>query len=197
MINMEKIKVGFCITGSFCTFEKALKEMRNLIEKDYDVTAVVSDNAKSLDTRFYKAEDFLEELKKITGKEVIDSIVKAEPIGPKNYFDILVVAPATGNTIAKISRGITDTTVTMAVKSHLRNSKPVVIAISTNDGLGAAAENFGKILTRKNLYFVPFGQDDFIKKPCSLVADMTKLEDTVCFALKGEQIQPLIVQHNT
>ena len=171
--------------------------MRNLIEKDYDVTAVVSDNAKSLDTRFYKAEDFLEELKKITGKEVIDSIVKAEPIGPKNYFDILVVAPAPGNTIAKISRGITDTTVTMAVKSHLRNSKPVVIAISTNDGLGAAAENFGKILTRKNLYFVPFGQDDFIKKPCSLVADMTKLEDTVRCALKGEQIQPLIVQHNT
>ena len=119
---MEKIKVGFCITGSFCTFEKVLKEMKNLVDKNYDVTAVVSDNAKSLDTRFYKAKDFLEELKKITGKEVIDSIVKAEPIGPKNYFDILVVAPATGNTIAKISRGITDTTVTMAVKSHLRKT---------------------------------------------------------------------------
>ena len=192
---MDKINIGFCITGSFCTFERILKEIEKIVDGGSNVTPIISDNVKNLDTRFFNASDFANKLKSITGKEIIDSIVKAEPIGPKNLFDVLVVAPATGNTIAKLSRAITDTPVTMAVKSHLRNGKPVVIAISTNDGLGSTAENFGKILTQKNLYFVPFGQDDFIKKPRSLVSDMTKIIPTIECALRGEQIQPLIITY--
>ena len=174
--------LGFAITGSFCTFEKIKKQIELLRDEAYE-----------LDTRFAEAKSFVKEIETITGKSAIHTIQGAEPVGPKKLFDALVIAPCTGNTAAKLANGITDTPVLMAAKSHLRNGRPVIIAISTNDALGINLQNIGKLMVMKHIYFVPFGQDDAAKKPNSCVADMTKIAETVEYALAKEQIQPVLL----
>lgn len=189
---MKKITVGFAMCGSHCTFSKALDSLRQLKELDYDILPIMSENAVSVDTRFGKAADFVKQVEEITGNKVICTIKDAEPIGPKELCDIILIAPCTGNTLAKLAAGITDTSVTMAAKSHLRILRPVVIALASNDALGAGAKNIGNMLNRKNIYFVPLGQDDHVKKPNSLVADFSLIPQTLEFALKGKQLQPVL-----
>ena len=191
---MEKIKVGFAITGSFCTHEKILKILKDLVEKGYDILPIFSYSVKNTDTRFGTAKDFYEKVVEITGKIPVDTIVGAEPIGPKNMIDILVVAPCTGNTLSKLANAITDTPPTMVAKAHLRNNKPLVIAVSSNDALGLNMKNLATLMSTKNIYFVPFGQDDAIKKPKSLIADYDLVEKTILYALKQEQIQPILLK---
>lgn len=181
------------MTGSFCTFSKSLDILKQLIENGANVIPIMSENAYSLDTRFGKASEFISIIESITNQRIIHSIQEAEPIGPKKMTDILVVLPATGNTIAKLSNGIIDTTVTMAVKSHLRNQNPVVLAISTNDALSGSAENIGRLLNRKNYYFVPFKQDNPITKPRSIVFDSSYVLKTIEYALNKEQIEPILL----
>ena len=169
VIYLKNVKIGFAICGSFCTIAEALKRMRFLADKGYDVYPILSPIVAGENTRFTKAEDLLSEVEEICGHKPILSIVEAEPIGPKKMFDILVVCPCTGNTLAKLNYGITDTSVTMAVKAHVRNNRPIVIAVATNDALSASAKNIGALLNRKNYYFVPFSQDAPQAKPNSLV----------------------------
>lgn len=192
-MSLKGIKVGFCICGSFCTFDAVIPEIRKLVAKGADVTPIFSDAVYNWDTRFYSAKEFRSVVEGITGKQVIKSVIEAEPIGPKKLMDIVVVAPCTGNTMAKLANGITDSAVTMACKAHLRNQRPVVLAISTNDGLGANAKNLGMLLNIKNIFFTPFGQDDPINKNNSLVAKFDLILPTIEKALKGEQIQPILV----
>ena len=187
------MKIGFVMTGSFCTFVKALRTMENLVSLGHSVTPILSEHAGGMDTRFGTADDLRERLRNITGSEIIDSIAGAEPIGPKRMFDVLIVVPCTGNTLAKLAHGITDGAVTMAAKGHLRNGKPVVLAIATNDGLSASAPNIAVLLNRKNYYFVPFGQDNAEAKPTSLIADFRKIIPTAEAALEGRQIQPILL----
>ncbi len=187
----DKIRIGFAMTGSFCTFNRVIKALEAMTSK-YDITAILSHHSATMDTKFGKAELLYKHLSDITKKPIIDSIVKAEPIGPKGLFDVLVVAPCTGNTLAKLSNSIIDGTVPMAVKSHLRRERPVVLAISTNDGLSGSAENIGRLLNRKNYYFVPFKQDAPKEKPRSLVANMDLIAETIDYALENKQIQPII-----
>ena len=187
------MKIGYCLTGSFCTFGKAIKVIEELVNKGHEVTPIMSENAYNTDTRFAKAIDIQNKLIEITGNSIIHTIEKAEPIGPKKMCDLLVIAPCTGNTLAKLSLGITDTAVTMAAKSHLRILRPVLLCVATNDALGASAQNIGRLLNTKNIYFVPLKQDDCIKKPNSLVADFDKLEDCVTLALQGKQHQPIFL----
>jgi len=189
---MKQTTIGFALTGSFCTFEKALAQMEALIRRGYDVLPVVSFNAGELDTRFMTAEHLRSRIREITGKEPIDSLVGAEPIGPKRMCDVYVIAPATGNSLSKLVNGQFDTPALLGAKSHLRNERPLVLAVSTNDGLGAAAQNIGRLLSWRNVYFVPFGQDDPVKKPRSLVADFQQLPRTVAAALSGVQLQPML-----
>lgn len=189
---MPKIKLGLAVCGSFCTFDKIMPIAAKLSD-DYELTAVMSENAAGTDTRFGCAENARDRLQEITGRDVICTIPAAEPIGPKKLFDVLAVAPCTGNTLAKLATGVTDSAVTMACKAHLRNGRPVVIAISTNDALAANAKNIGELMNRKNIYFVPFRQDDPAGKPTSMIADLTLLEDTVAAALEGRQLQPMIL----
>ena len=189
---MSKLRIGFVLTGSFCTFAKVIPVIQALIERGDSVTPILSDSAGTLDTRFGTAAHWRQELTALTGVSPIDSIVSAEPIGPKALFDILIVAPCTGNTLARLAHGLTDTPATMAVKSHLRGERPVVLAVSTNDGLCGSARNIGELLARKNFYFVPFGQDDPTKKPMSLVADFGLVNETVAAALEGKQLQPML-----
>lgn len=170
---------------------KALERLTALYET---VIPIVSETAAFTDTRFGTSEDLLEKLEDLTGRDVLCDIPSVEPIGPKKLLDVLVIAPATGNTIAKLANGIADTAVTMAAKSHLRNGRPVVVAVSSNDGLAAGARNIGELLVRKNFYFVPFGQDNAAAKPCSLVADFGKIPETVDAALRGEQLQPVLLR---
>lgn len=191
---MRTERVGFAVCGSFCTHEKVLEALARLTEEYETVIPIVSEISAFTDTRFGTSEDLLEQLEDLTGNDVLYSIPAVEPIGPKGLLDVLVVAPATGNTIAKLAAGITDTVVTMAVKAHLRNSRPVVIAVSSNDGLAAGAKNIGELLVRKNYYFVPFGQDNAEKKPASLVSDFSKLPETVDAALQGRQLQPILLR---
>ena len=186
-------RVGFALTGSFCTFDKALRAMEETARVYPNILPIFSETAGSTDTRFGRSEDFLQAAAEICGHGVIDSVRAAEPIGPKGLLDVLVIAPCTGNTLAKLAGGIADTAVTMAAKAHLRNGRPVVVAVSTNDGLAGAARNIGELLCRKNYYFVPFRQDDPEGKPTSLVADMTKVTETVAAALEGRQLQPLLL----
>ena len=186
-------KVGFALCGSYCTYEKALGAAERL-SQECELTALMSETAAKTDTRFGTAESFIARLEKITGRPVMRSIVASERVGPGHLFDVLVVAPCTGNTLSKLAAGITDTAVTMAVKSHLRNGGPVVLAISTNDGLSGAAGSIATLLNRKNYYFVPFGQDAPDKKTCSLVADFNKVEDSIDAALEGRQLQPLLLK---
>ena len=188
---MQNLRIGLALTGSYCTYDKALAAAEHLAEK-YEVTAIMSETACATDSRFGSAEDFITHLESVTGRPVIRSIAGAEPIGPGDFFDVLAVAPCTGNTAAKLAAGVTDTAVTMAVKSHLRGGKPVVLAFGSNDGLSASAKNIGELLNRKNYYFVPFYQDDPEKKPRSLASDYALLEDTILAACAGRQIQPIL-----
>lgn len=189
---MTKATIGFAMCGSFCTFSKAFDQMRALVQAGYEVIPIMSANASTTDTRFGKAEEMVKEAEAITGKRVLTTITETEPIGPKKMCDVLVIAPCTGNTLAKLSLGVTDTSVTMAAKSHLRVQRPVLICAATNDALGASAQNIGRLLNTKNIYFVPMRQDDPESKPHSLVADFGKLPLCVNAALRHEQIQPIL-----
>ena len=191
---MRKERVGFAVCGSFCTHAKVLTALGELVKEYETVLPIASEMSAFTDTRFGSADDLLEKLEELTGNEVLYDIPSVEPIGPKKLLDVLVIAPATGNTVAKLAAGITDTAVTMAAKAHLRNGGPVVIALASNDGLSAGAKNIGELLVRKNYYFVPFGQDNAIQKPCSLVADFSKIGETVDAALRGEQLQPILLR---
>ena len=189
---MQDKKIGVCITGSFCTFSQILPVMERLA-RDNQVTAILSSAAATTDTRFYKAEDFRREVQRITGRPPMTTIAEAEHIGPQKLFDVLLVAPCTGNTLAKLNHGITDTAVLMAIKAQVRNDRPVVLALSTNDALGTAAVNIGGLLNRRNLYFVPFSQDDHEKKPRSMAARFGLCEQTMEAAMEGRQAQPIIL----
>ena len=191
---MEKLNIGFGITGSFCTHKLILEEIKILVEKGYNIIPILSDSVQKFSTRFGRKENFISEIERITGNVVVSNIVEAEPIGPNNLIDVFVVAPTTGNTLSKLANAITDNAVTMVFKSHVRNNKPVVVGISSNDGLGLNLKNIATLLNTKNIYFVPFGQDDPVKKPKSLIADYSKIEDTILSAVKGEQIQPLLLR---
>lgn len=190
---LKGAKIGWALTGSSCNFENVFPEIEKLANKGADLYPIVSEAVNSFDTRFGTAEVWKNKLKNITGKELITNIVDAEPIGPKLNLDILIVAPCTGNTLAKLAHAITDTSVTMACKAQLRNQRPLVLAIATNDGLRGNAKNIGLLLNMKNIYFVPFGQDNPIKKPNSLVAKFMEIEPTLKEALLKKQIQPVLV----
>ncbi len=188
--KMDQLKLGFCMTGSFCTFEPVLQQMEKL-SHSYQIIPILSYHAASLDTRFGKAADHIKRIEEICSRKVICTIPEAEPIGPKKMTDLMLVAPCTGNTMAKLANSIVDTPVTMAVKSHLRNGNPVVIAVSTNDGLSGSGQNIGKLQNLRNYYFVPYGQDNFKGKPSSLVADFSMIEETLKYATHHLQIQPM------
>ena len=189
---MKGIRAGCAMTGSFCTFSKVFPIMEALA-KEHHVIPILSETAYCSDTRFGSAEEHVARASAVCGSLPIHTLESAEPIGPQKLLDILVIAPCTGNTLAKLAHSIADTPVTMAAKSHLRNGRPVLIAVSTNDALGGAAENIGKLLARKYFYFVPFGQDDALRKPTSMVADFEKIPDAMKAALDGRQIQPILL----
>ena len=186
------VRVGFALTGSFCTHQRVLEVMESMRDAGFRLTPILSFNAGGLDTRFGTAQALRGRLEEICGTQIIDTIEAAEPVGPKGLFDVLVVAPCTGNTIAKLAYAVTDTPVTMAVKSHLRGGRPVVIAVSTNDALSGSAANIGVLLNRRHYYFVPMKQDAPLAKPCSVVAEMELLPETVEAAFSGRQLQPLL-----
>lgn len=190
--SLKGKKIGIAMCGSFCTFSRAFEQMIKLKAAGAELTPIMSYHASTLDTRFGTAEENIMTAESICGKGVINTIPLAEPIGPKKMFDLLIVCPCTGNTLAKLAIGITDSPVTMAVKSHLRNGSPVLIAVSTNDALSASAKNIGALLSTRNIYFVPFRQDDFIKKPRSAVADFSQIPAAAEAALEGRQIQPIL-----
>lgn len=189
----DKIRLGFAMCGSFCTFKLVLEELERLA-KDYDITPIMSQGAAFTDTRFGKAEDFRRRVAEICGREPITTIADAEPIGPRALLDVLVIEPCTGNTLGKLANGITDTPVTMAAKAHLRNGRPLVLAVSTNDALGASARNIGTLMNAKNIFFVPMRQDSPRGKPTSLVADFSETAAAIKSALEGRQTQPLLLQ---
>lgn len=184
--------IGFAMCGSLCTFSQVFPVME-LLTRDYHVTPIFSTAAATIDSRFGTAAEHLAQAADICGAQVLKTISQVEPIGPKKLFDALIVAPCTGNTLAKLAHSIADTPVTMAVKSHLRNGRPVLIAVSTNDALGGAAENIGKLMARKHYYFVPFRQDDPKNKPTSMVADFSRIHEALDAALEGKQLQPVLL----
>ncbi|MDR0813518.1 MAG: dipicolinate synthase subunit B [Oscillospiraceae bacterium] len=188
----DKLTGGFALCGSFCTFKTAIEALRGLAPV-YNIIPIMSETSFSTDTRFGMAAEHIGRITRICGREIIHTIAQAEPIGPKKLLDFLLIAPATGNTISKLALGITDTPVTMAAKAHLRNGKPLIIAVSTNDGLSGSAEAIGRLSLRKNVYFVPYGQDDAAGKPASLVADFSRVQEAVAAALEGRQLQPVLV----
>ena len=189
---MKKTTVGFAMCGSFCTISRVLEQMKRLKEDGFDIIPIFSEHLYSMDTKFGEASKIISAAEEICGRKVISTIRESEPIGPKGMTDIMVVAPCTGNTAAKLSGGITDTAVTMAVKSHLRQRRPVLIAIATNDALAGSAQNIGRLLNTKHYYFVPFSQDDPEKKPTSVVADFTLIPQAVEAALSGRPLQPVL-----
>ena len=191
-MTLENKTIGFAMCGSFCTFQKALDAARNLKSAGADIIPIMSETAYSTDTRFGTALNFRKELEEITGRQILHTVYETEPIGPKKLLDALVILPCTGNTLAKLSNAVADSSVTLAAKAHLRNKRPLVIGDSTNDGLGAAAENIGRLLARKHCFFIPFGQDDYIHKPNSLVADFTKRTIKISDALENKQFQPIL-----
>ncbi|MGN0602552.1 MAG: dipicolinate synthase subunit B [Oscillospiraceae bacterium] len=191
--SLSGVKIGYALCGSFCTFSRSIEQLKRLKETGADITAIMSFNASSIDTRFGTAEDFRKTIEEITEKPIILTIEGAEPIGPMKMFDVLVICPCTGNTMAKLANSIVDTPVTMAAKSHIRNGRPIVIAAATNDGLAGSAKNIGTLMNYKEYYFVPLGQDDSEKKPRSLVSDFNELDETIIAALNGKQFQPLIL----
>lgn len=186
------MNVGFSLCGSFCTFSQVFPIMESLTQ-EHTVIPIFSQAAYTIDSRFGTAREHMEKATQICGREPIYTIAQAEPIGPKKLLDVLVIAPCTGNTLAKLAHSIADSPVTMAAKSHLRNGRPILLAVSTNDGLAGAAENIGKLLARKNYFFVPFGQDDPLGKPTSLVADFSKIPESLALAAEGRQIQPILL----
>ena len=191
---MSKETVGFALCGSFCTFKKVIPQMKKLVDEGYKVIPIMSPTAYSTDTRFGKAEDFNKEIEEICNEKIIYTISGAEPIGPKELLDVLVIAPCTGNTLGKLANGISDTSVTLATKAHLRNQRPVIIAVSTNDALGTSARNIGTLINSKHIYFVPMRQDDYINKPNSIVADFRYIPDTVREVLETQtQPQPILL----
>ena len=189
---MQNIKLGYAFCGSFCTINKSLKTLKELAKNDIDITPIMSEITYTTSTRFAKSDEFNAAVEDLCGKKIIHTVPDAEPIGPKNLLDVIVVAPCTGNTISKIALGITDTSVTMAVKAHLRNNKPVILGIATNDALGATAKNIGLLHNTKNIYFVPYSQDDPVGKNNSLICDFEKIPQTIKEALNDKQIQPVI-----
>ena len=188
---MEKKRLGLALCGSYCTYAK-LFAAAEALKKDYELVPIMSETAAETDTRFGRAAEHIRRLMELTGRTVITTIAEAEPLGPAEPLDALLIAPCTGNTLAKLANGVTDSAVLMAAKAHLRNGRPLVIALSTNDGLSASAENIGRLLNRKSVFFVPFGQDDPAKKPRSLQADFSLLGEAVEAALRGEQLQPIL-----
>ena len=190
---MEHKTVGFAVCGSFCTHHRAMEALEAVKARYDHVIPIVSEVVADTDTRFGTAHDLMREMERICDRRVIATVKDAEPIGPKKLLDVLVVCPCTGNTLAKLAHGVTDTAVTMAAKAHLRNGRPVVIAMASNDGLAAGARNIGELLVRKNYYFVPFGQDNAEAKPTSLIADFRKIIPTAEAALEGRQIQPILL----
>ena len=188
----KKLQIGFAITGSFCTFQKILEVLKDLSEKNDNIIPIFSEKTSTLDNRFGKADDFVKKVQDITGNKGIFTIPDAEPIGPKGFLDVLVIAPCTGNTLAKLCHGITDSPVLMAAKAHLRNEKPLILSISTNDALGMNFKNLGELMNTKNIYFVPFGQDNPKKKTNSMIAHVELIPETIEAALRQEQLQPVI-----
>lgn len=193
MAELKGKRIGCAMTGSFCTFSSAFAAWRALAETGAELTPIMSENAFGFDTRFYDAENARNIFREICGREIIHNIAQAEPIGPKKLLDLLIIAPCTGNTLAKLAHGIADTSVTLAVKSHVRNERPVLVAISSNDALGRNAANIGALMAIKNFFFVPFTQDDFSGKPASIVADFERIKDAAEAAIEGRQIQPLLI----
>ncbi len=194
-MRLKGVKVGFALTGSHCTFSEVLDEVKRVVDEGAVLYPIISTVVDETDTRFGAAEYWKSRIAELSGQKIIKSIVGAEPIGPQKLLDILVVAPCTGNTLAKLANAITDGPVLMAIKAHLRNQRPVVLAVSTNDGLSMNAQNIGLLLNTKNIYMVPFGQDDPTGKPNSLKAKMSLLVDTIEHALQGKQIQPVLVAY--
>lgn len=190
---MSEHRIGFAMTGSYCTFKSVFSALELLHEEFDNIIPIMSENVYSTDNRFGTSEEFRQRLESICERKIISTIREAEPIGPKGLLDLLIIAPCTGNTIAKLANGITDSSVTMAAKAHLRNNRPVLLAVSTNDGLSGNAGNIGALLNRKNIYFVPFGQDDFANKPTSLAAKFDMITEAAKAALNGIQLQPLII----
>lgn len=191
--NNSRARIGFALCGSFCTLKKMTDQLERLAEIGYDLTPIMSENTYTTDTRFGKAEEFVQRVENICGKPVLHRISEVEPIGPKKLLDLLVIAPCTGNTLAKLANGISDSAVSLAAKAHLRNERPVLIAVSSNDALSGNARNLGTLMNTKNYFFVPFGQDDAIMKPTSLVAKTEMIPEAVKAALEGRQIQPILM----
>ena len=196
-MELKGKKIGVALTGSFCTFEKTFQELQKLQELGAELYPILSNASQTISCRFGNPQIYMEKLEAITGRKPILCIEGAEPIGPSGYLDALVILPCTGNTAAKLANGITDTAVLMAAKAHLRNSKPLIISISTNDGLGMNMKNIGLLLNSKNIYFVPFGQDDCVKKPNSLVAHTNLLQPTLEHALENKQYQPILLSYKS
>lgn len=192
-VDFHDKTIGIAVTGSFCTYQKIFEEIEQLARTGATLYTIFSDNAYQTDSRFGQAKTFLEKAKEITGRDPITTITDAEPIGPKALFDILLIAPCTGNTLSKLANGISDTPVLMAAKAHLRNNHPLVISLATNDALGMNLKNIGILLNTKNIYFVPFGQDNYHKKPNSMIAHTEQIPQTIEQALLGKQIQPVII----
>ncbi|MCI8699507.1 MAG: dipicolinate synthase subunit B [Oscillospiraceae bacterium] len=192
-MNDKDLRVGFAFCGSFCTMSKALAALEQTAARFGPVTPIVSETVESTDTRFGAAHDFMREMERICSRRVVSTVAGAEPIGPKGLLDVLAICPCTGNTLAKLAHGVTDTAVTMAAKAHLRNGRPLVLALATNDGLSGSAPNLGMMLNRRHVFFVPFGQDDCAGKPASLVADFSLVPGAIRAAAKGEQLQPLLL----
>lgn len=190
--RLDGVRIGCVMTGSFCTFKQVFEVWRDLKARGADLTPIMSYNAAKLDTRFYPAGEAVEIFEEICNKKILNSIPAVEPIGPRKMLDLLIVAPCTGNTLAKIANGITDTPAALAVKSHLRNGRPVLLAVSTNDALGGSAINIGKLFNTKQIFFVPFRQDDPENKPNSMVAVFEKIPESAAFALQNRQIQPVL-----
>lgn len=193
MAELRGVRVGCAMTGSFCTFRQVFDAWRQLKEVGAELYPIMSFNACSLDTRFYPAKEAVESFEEICGRKIWNRIEQVEPIGPKKLLDLMIVAPCTGNSIAKIACGITDTPVTLAVKSHLRNQRPVLVAVSTNDALSGSAQNIGRLMRAKNIFFVPFRQDDAQGKPASCVANFELLAKSAGYALEGRQLQPMLI----
>lgn len=185
--------IGFAMCGSFCTFSAVFPVMEELA-KEHSLIPIFSTSSTCADSRFGTAQEHLARAERICGLKPLQTVAQVEPIGPQKLLDALVIAPCTGNTLAKLAHSIADTPVTMAAKSHLRNGRPVIVAVSTNDALAGAAENIGKLMARKNYYFVPFGQDDPLKKPTSMVADFKQIPQAISAALEGRQLQPVLLQ---
>jgi dipicolinate synthase subunit B len=194
MLNWSDKTVGFALSGSHCTFEEVMPQIQRFVDAGAKVIPIISQSLLTTDTRFGKAEDWRKQLKERTGNDIISSIVEAEPLGPNKTLDVLVIAPCTGNTVSKLANAMTESAVLMAAKAQLRNLRPVVIAISTNDGLGLNMVNIARLMATKNIYFVPFGQDAPLKKPNSLVARMDLLMETCEAALEGRQLQPVLIE---